>query len=1104
MDAALEQDERSRREALDVRRSMLLQAPAGSGKTTVLTARYLALLGTVDAPEEILAITFTRKAAAEMRQRVLEALRKAGTGEPIRGIAAQVLQAAGTRDRERRWNLLSNPSRLRIETIDALNYWLACQLPIASRSSPGLQIARDPIALYRRAARRCLESAASEPEIEQAADVVFERLDNSWERVEDRLTRMLEQRLHWLPRVLGPTSEQLVERIESSLDSTLRAALAAPMALLSPGLLRESEFMLSHSLRMRRAPMPDGGVQLSGEPRTVAQWRGFAGLALTESGWRKNFTVTNGFPAEDKDMKARVKDWIEALAKCDGAQTALAAVRELPDYTLSQADREALRALAALMIRAVGELEQVFAASGQVDFTYISGAARQALVEEGEPTDLALRTGAAVRHLLVDEFQDTSFDQLELLRALTAGWEPGDGHTLFVVGDPMQSIYQFREAEVGLFLRARDHGVGDTILEGLELRQNFRSRAPLIEWINQQFSTLFPRRDDARLAEIRYLSSIPGPKQINYDGPAVALHSFMADDWNGEAECVVQIVREARRRDSAASIAILVAARQHASRIVARLGAAGLVVRGVNLEPLNERSVVQDLSALTRCLLHGADRTAWLAVLRAPWCGLTLAELQALQFGEHGDLFAVLQAHVQNLSEPERLQRLCTALAPAITGAERGIALWQRVERCWLRLGGPSIYTAQADRLDARRFIDALAQHEAPDSLAGEALGEITKRLYSSSVPKAGAIDVLTMHGAKGLEWDVVILPGLGRKTASTPDRLMHWIELPRAGSGTDLLLAPIRATDKEPQASLAGYIKQMRRQRIDSERVRLLYVAATRAKKALHLLGGLKPPVNGREVTPQTGSLLAVLWRTLKPQFQEQFAGIDIDAATTPTSLTEFRTLQRLPDHWRLRPQPGSPSIQRLSLASPAPSDAPEYSWVGLTARAIGTVVHAELRRLAGGSAQTIDDGAAEEPDYETWLRELGVGATELATATANIREALRRTLSDERGRWLLHGAHREAHSEWRLTGMHQGRVVNVIFDRMLVDEQGQRWVIDYKTSTHEGGAVQEFVDSEAQRYLPQMQRYARLAAQIGQTPVRVALYFPLLGIFRELPIAA
>jgi ATP-dependent helicase/nuclease subunit A len=77
------------------------------------------------------------------------------------------------------------------------------------------------------------------------------------------------------------------------------------------------------------------------------------------------------------------------------------------------------------------------------------------------------------------------------------------------------------------------------------------------------------------------------------------------------------------------------------------------------------------------------------------------------------------------------------------------------------------------------------------------------------------------------------------------------------------------------------------------------------------------------------------------------------------------------------------------------------------------------------------------------------------------------------------------------------------VIFDRMLVDQDGQRWVIDYKTSTHEGGAVQQFIDREADRYRPQMTRYAALAARIDGAPVKVALYFPLLGVFRELPLA-
>jgi hypothetical protein len=173
------------------------------------------------------------------------------------------------------------------------------------------------------------------------------------------------------------------------------------------------------------------------------------------------------------------------LQRIPGLLGALVRVRDLPDAQLSEPDRQALGALGVLLLRAAAELQLEFASSGSVDFSYVSSAARAALTEQGEPSDLALRTGAALRHILVDEFQDTSYEQLELLRALMAGWEPGDGRTLFVVGDPMQSIYQFREAEVGLFLRARDRGVADTLLESLQLRQNFRSREAVIEWVNR-------------------------------------------------------------------------------------------------------------------------------------------------------------------------------------------------------------------------------------------------------------------------------------------------------------------------------------------------------------------------------------------------------------------------------------------------------------------------------------------------------------------------------------------------------------------------------------------------------------------------------------------
>ena len=1118
-ETALQLDQRARHEALDVRRSMLLQAPAGSGKTTVLTARFLALLAVVDAPEEILAITFTRKAAAEMQHRILVALQAASAGTAIPGIDAGLLQAARARDLAREWHLLQNPSRLRIETIDALNHWLATQLPVAARGGPDLRIAPTAAPLYQRAARRCLALAGQEPALEPAlaaaAELLFDRLDNNWGRLERLLVDMLKRRSHWLPHVL-PThgGAALAERVKASLDSALRVELAAALALLPAALLREGEALLSHALRVRAASagaaMAPTAVTLDGEPSSLPQWRALCDLALTDKGWRKRVTIREGFEASDKPMKSRVVAWIDALAAVPGAHAACSTLRTLPDPLLDTADQAALQALALLLLRAAAELQLEFAAGAGVDYPFVAAAAREALSDQGAPSDFALRAGGALRHILIDEFQDTSFEQFELLLGLTAGWERGDGRTLFVVGDPMQSIYQFREAEVGLFLRARDHGVGEVGFEALQLRRNFRSSAPLIEWVNVQFSRLFPADDDARRAAIRYLPSVPAasaPPAVQQGAAPARLHRFLAGDLSSEAQRVVQIVRAARECDPGASIAVLVVSREHAALPAAQLREAGFALRGVDLTRLRDRPAIRDLAALTRALLHAGDRSAWLALLRAPWCGLALGELEALMSGCEGDLLAWLQAQAARVPADAddasaalaaRLTRLCAALAPAMVGAERGLPLWQRVERCWLRLGAPLLHRGDLDRLDAQRFLDALALHDDPDRLVGEAVGELTGGLYSGAPPQSGAIELMTVHAAKGLEWDVVILPGLGRKTAVDADPLLHWIELPRASAGSDLLLAPIRATEQEPRCSLAGYIKRLRRERGRLERVRLLYVAATRARRALHLLGAVAEPARAGELpAPPRGSLLDTLWPAIGAQFlAEAPAAAPAAAPAVPAVAPRHAappSLWRLPAHWSMPLTAPAAPLPRLALGSPMAADTPEYRWVGSTARAIGTIVHAELHRLSL-------DSVAGFAGYDAWLAELGVAPQEHASASRIVRQALERTLADARGRWLLSGAHREAHSEWRLTGLYQGRVINVIFDRMLVDEHGQRWVVDFKTSMHEGGARQQFIDSEAERYRPQMQRYRALAAQLGSEPVRVALYFPLLGVFREL----
>ncbi|MGH8230917.1 MAG: UvrD-helicase domain-containing protein, partial [Steroidobacteraceae bacterium] len=831
-------DQRARREALDAGRSMLLQAPAGSGKTTVLTARFLALLATVEQPEQIIAITFTRKAAAEMRRRVLSALQAARDGTAVTGIASELLQAAHQRDAQRGWTLLQTPSRLRIETIDALNHWLATQLPVSARSGPSLEIAGAAAVLYRRAARRCLQGATEEPAVAAAVERLFDRLDNDWGKVEQLLADMLGQRSHWLPRVLRAPDGELVRRVEQSLQSVLRAELARLVAAIPEALLREAEQLLDYARRQR----PGAGtatahspVQLSAQPESLPHWHALCALTLTgEQEWRRSFTIREGFPPTDRPMKDRVQLWLQQLAAVPGSQPLCRGLRDLPAGRLEPADREALEALALLLTRAAAELQLVFASGSGVDYPYVAGAARAALSEQGAPTEFALRAGGALRHILVDEFQDTSVEQIELLQALTAGWAAGDGRTLFVVGDPMQSIYQFREAEVGLFLQARDRGIGEIRFESLELRHNFRSTPPLIRWVNENFARLFPTHNDARLAAISYLPSLSPPRAADDGQGGVRLHRLPPDNLLAEADQVVQIVRAARAAEPQDSIAILVASREHAQLPAARLRAAGFTLRGVDLERLRDRPVVRDLSALTRALLHAADRTAWLALLRAPWCALTLAEMDAVLNDAGADLFDALKRvadGLPSLPPQRRIARLCAALAPAIDGPERGLPLWQRVEHCWLRLAGPAVHRSEVDRIDAQRFLDALALHAEPDRLAGAGIGELTDCLWSAAPAQAGAIELMTMHAAKGLEWDVVILPGLHRRMQTGPDPLLHWIDLPRTGQGTDLLLAPIRASAEEARgASLANYIKVLRRERARLERVRLLYVAATSA----------------------------------------------------------------------------------------------------------------------------------------------------------------------------------------------------------------------------------------------------------------------------------
>ena len=247
-------DEQAREYATDPRRSILLQAPAGSGKTTVLTQRLLRLLAEVDEPEEILAITFTRKAAAEMRARVLKALRgEIDTASPQGERLQALASAALARGAARGWNLAHDPGRLRIQTIDSFNFRLASQLPVTAKAGGALAITDRPWELYHRAARATLVAAESDPDLSGDVEFLFERLDNSWRNVEQLLADMLEERGHWLRYVLGREPQALCARVNQSLANMVREHLTA------------ASERLSAALRAQAGALPQAGP-LENEP----------------------------------------------------------------------------------------------------------------------------------------------------------------------------------------------------------------------------------------------------------------------------------------------------------------------------------------------------------------------------------------------------------------------------------------------------------------------------------------------------------------------------------------------------------------------------------------------------------------------------------------------------------------------------------------------------------------------------------------------------------------------------------------------------------------------------------------------------------------------
>ncbi|HEY4368566.1 MAG TPA: UvrD-helicase domain-containing protein [Steroidobacteraceae bacterium] len=1113
-------DAAARAAALDPRRSFIVQAPAGSGKTELLTQRYLRLLANVEAPEQILAITFTRKAAAEMRQRILLAFAAAADEapqSPHKRITWDLARAVREKDARHSWHLAQHPSRLRIQTIDALNAALARRLPMLAATGAALQPTNDASPLYEAACRGLIERLGDGSAVSANLEALIVHLGNRVDRLAELLSGLLAKRDQWLHPVIHARAS---ENLRAVLEDTLRGVVDRHLAVLCKALgddrvgellelIRYSagNLLANDALAPARKPLLEScagwSSTLDADSRCLSLWRGIATMLFKQDGdLYASVSIRQGFPTTNQDFKARMQRMLKSIGAEPFLCEQLAGLHGLPDVAYAPDQWRIVEALLEVLPQAVAELQLAFQSHGEADYVEIALRALRALGTAEEPTDLALAFDYRLQHILVDEFQDTSFAQLDLLERLTGGWDEGDGRTLFCVGDPMQSIYRFRQAEVGLFLELQQRGLRNIHLEPLRLTANFRSAAAIVDWLNRVFPAVLASQNDPEQGAVKYSPSVASV--VDRAGQVHVHASVNADDAT-EATRIVAIVSEALQRDDDGNIAILVPTRTRVDAIARALTLAAIDFDAVEIEQLRDRPVVQDLIALTRALVHLGDRTAWLAVLRAPWCALTLADLHVLAARDTRiTIDEALKSHVDDLSADGRVRaaRTYDVLSAALTDRGRWpLRTW--VERTWNALGGPASVSRPQDLDNAEAFFRRLEEIETAGDLEDVARLEAQlDRLFAHPRPQAGArVELMTIHAAKGLEFDTVILPGLHRWTRPEDKELLRWTRI--VGPEAGMVLAPIKAQGGQAD-SIYRWIELLERQRVLRERARLLYVAATRAKRDLHLLGNAEAASRDNETAlrePRKGSMLRLLWHAVAADFE---AAAPASAAPLTSLPVPPQKLRRLPVEWTLpvlTPTLGATSDPLVDIAPPVPFD-----WVTHTSRHVGTLVHRELDRMSRTpEAISVTTLTAARARLAAELAELGVPVDRCESACDRVITAIEQILTDPRGRWLLglDRQVREAQSELALSGVINGRVIEGIIDRTFVDEHGRRWIVDFKTSTHEGGGLDEFLAAEVERYRSQLLRYSQLMALFKpREKVHAALYFPLLRIWKEVDL--
>jgi ATP-dependent helicase/nuclease subunit A len=1127
-------DNEARGLALDITQSHHVEAPAGSGKTMLLVARFIKLLSCVRHPHEILALTFTNKAASEMKARIGGLLQAAYSGlQPASHLEASLLESAreALKHHEAHRFLLLSPEGLQVMTFHGFCYTLVKRAPLEAEVPPESVVLEEEEQglVLDQSIREMIRDVVSMPEgapERRAFEARLLRLNNRLPALIDEIKDIVKKR---------DLFSDLVKALRAypNLDD-FEAALTRRMGGVVEGFLREAwEAFSATSLcqhwnafwrHLKEKGAPNADLLPEVFPRTawtdLPAWKAMAEALTTKDGTPRQRTG----PAMGGFYKGFAKGpWGQQVRGLPVEPSRLLSdLKDLPEPDVSLTDIDALADLIIVVARAITTYERRCRQQHVLDFVGLEQAALKT-VSEDAVSDLKLFLDHRIQHILVDEFQDTSRSQWTFIQRLCAGWAHGDGRTIFLVGDPKQSVYAFRKAEVRLFLEARKgipvSGQGLLPVTNIQLEANFRAQAPLVTWTNQLFSRTAMANPKAAFDEVPFQPSTAHPwLQDNTQVCPVSLNIFFEDNTvsspaESEAEWLAQSVRYVLVEGSpGASIGILLFTRNRLPLYLKALRKIGLAVRVKEGLKVAEQPEVMHLYQMTTALCRPHDDLAWASLVRSPWAWVDATLLLKIASMSPVAWSRKLKLAAEQYPEIERIQHALD-LGRWRVGRE---PLAEVVRDVWMALDGPARVAARFGAegvANCRLFLEVLESIET--GIPEETLLRLNlaiETLYAPESPDAAStpVDLMTVHAAKGLEFDIVFLPFLDWRPLAAGEHPPYLLERSTEPPGLPLIaMGPDRRLG-EPESAYR-LLKRLANGRKVGEAKRLFYVGITRARKELFLSGlAIKTAdVQGVFPTPGTG-LSANSKCSLRAPKDSPLAWVlthttshDSELISTffnppgPTVAHEkVKQIQPLPDPVPFEAQP-------LPYLIEEPSELADTSFYAQNA-ARGETEPAEHAAIRGTITHRLIEALwhdGELPETERIATALAAEGMNPDTATAVAQEIADEVTACQKEpffKWLLDRTRPDGKSEYAIEAVKQPGVIQTgILD--FVKQHGDRWwIVDFKTSRPGAGQTEaEFVKQQAQYYRPQLIAYQAMLAKakgVGIAQIGMGLYFTSL----------